>query len=74
MSRTKDLLDEVERLPAAEKWWLVRRVLWSLEHEQAAPASDVSWNDRLRTFQGVLAGVPMERPPQLPLEEREVIE
>lgn len=74
MSNMKELLDVVEQLPSTEKWQLVRHVLQSLEHEQTAPASGASWHDRLLALYGVLADVPLERPPQLPLEEREPIE
>jgi hypothetical protein len=74
MSNMSELLDEVERLPSAEKWQLVRHVLRSLEHEQVAPAPGPSWHDRMLALYGVLADVPLERPPQLPLVEREPIE
>jgi hypothetical protein len=68
----QDLLDEVERLPVAEKWRLVNHVLSSLERTQTQSTSD--WHQALRETYGILANDPIERPPQLPLQDREPIE
>ncbi|MBE2267716.1 MAG: hypothetical protein IAE80_05750 [Anaerolinea sp.] len=67
------LLDEVEQLPAAEKWRLVRHVLRSLEQQQtAAPRSD--WHAFLRATFGSLKDMPIERHDQGNYEEREPLE
>ncbi len=69
------LFAEVEHLPAAEKWRLVKHVLRSLEQAQTVtPAPPSDWHDFLRATYGILADDPIERPPQLPLEEREPLE
>ena len=68
----QDLFEEVERLPIAEKWRLVNHVLRSLERAQIQPKSD--WHQALQETYGILADDPIERPPQLPLEERDPIE
>jgi hypothetical protein len=68
----QELLSEVERLPVSEKWRLVNHLLHSLELEQTQPITD--WHAALRATYGILADDPIERPPQLPIEEREPIE
>lgn len=71
MSSMRQLVKEIDRLPAAEKWRLVKHVLETLEHEQT---SHDDYHQRLRETYGILADDPIERPPQLPLEEREPLE
>jgi hypothetical protein len=67
------LFDEVSRLPNAEKWQLVRRLLDDLEAEkQAARRED--WAAFVNRIYGALADDPIERPPQLPLTERDPID
>jgi len=59
------LLEEVEQLPAAEKWLLVKHVLRSLEQEQVvSPAPPSDWHTFLRATYGILRDTPIERPPQ----------
>ena len=74
MLRLHDLYKEVEQLPVSEKWQLVRHVLQSLEEEQSVSDTGPGWQARLRALYGVLGDDPLERPLQLPLEEREPIE
>lgn len=74
MLRLQDLYKEVEQLPVSEKWQLVRHVLQSLEEERGVSGPGRGWQERLRALHGVLADDPLERPPQLPLEEREPVE
>jgi hypothetical protein len=62
------LFNEIDQLPTSEKWRLVNHILQTLEHEQRK--SD-NWQDKLKATYGILADDPIERPPQLPLEERE---
>lgn len=66
------LLAEVEQLSSSDKWRLVNHVLRALEQEQHASSTD--WKTALKATYGILADDPIERPPQLPLEEREPLE
>nr|WP_281721333.1 hypothetical protein [Nitrosomonas nitrosa] len=67
------LFDEVSRLPTAEKWQLVRHLLDDLETEKKAVAHE-DWTDFVNRMYGALADDPIERPPQLPLTERDPID
>lgn len=58
------LFDEVSRLPNAEKWQLVRRLLDDLEAEKQATGRE-DWTDFVNRMYGALADDPIERPPQL---------
>lgn len=68
------LLEEVDRLPAADKWQLVKHVLDTLEQEQSAPASTADYHQFLRETYGVLRDTPIERLEQGEYEEREPLE
>lgn len=67
------LLDEVERLPTAEKWQLVRHLLDELEAEKKAPSGE-DWTGFVNRMYGALADDPIERPAQLPFTERDPID
>lgn len=67
------LLDEVERLPTPEKWQSVRYLLDDLEAEKKM-ASPEDWASFVNRMYGALADDPLERPPQLPLTERDPID
>lgn len=70
MSTFNTLLNEIERLPAPERWRLVKIVLHSLEREQAAsPATD--WDQFLRETYGSLRETPIQRWPQGDYDDRE---
>lgn len=69
----QNLLDEVERLPVAEKWQLVRYLLDDLEAEKQANAPE-DWASFVNRMYGALTNDPVERPPQLPLTERDPID
>ena len=69
-----ELLHEIERLPAAEKWQLVKRVLRSLEQEQGAPPIVSDWHQFLRETYGSLRDTPIQRWPQGEHEDRESFE
>ena len=69
----QSLLDEVEHLPIAEKWQLVRHLLDDLEAEKKAAAQE-DWASFVNRMYGALADDPIERPVQLPLTERDAIE
>jgi hypothetical protein len=74
MSNMRDLVDKIDQLSVAEKWRLVKHILETLEHAHVAPESRDEYQQRLRETYGVLSDNPMERPPQLPFEEREPLE
>ncbi len=67
-----NLVDEIDRLPPADKWRLVNHILRSLQQEQRQTQND--WKQSLKATHGILADDPIERPSQLPLEEREPFE
>ena len=67
----EQLLAEIDQLPHSDKWRLVNHLLQSLEHDQRQPTD---WKTALKATQGILADDPIERPPQLPLEDREPLE
>jgi len=71
MISIEQLIEEIDQLQHSEKWRLVNHLLQSLEHEQHQPTD---WKAALKATQGILADDPIERPPQLPLEEREPLE
>ena len=68
---TEQLMQQIDRLPTPQKWQLVNHILRTLQHERQ-PVSD--WQAALAEYEGALADDPIERPPQLPLEEREPLE
>jgi len=70
----KELFEEVERLPAIEKWQLVRHVLHTLEHEQAASPAPSDWHEFLQATYGSLRNSPIQRWDQGEYEEREPLE
>lgn len=67
------LFDEVSRLPSAEKWLLVRRLLDDLEAEKQTTRRE-EWAAFVNRLYGALADDPIERPPQMPLTERDSID
>jgi hypothetical protein len=71
MLTIRELVEEVDRLPAADKWQLVRHVLDTLEQEQVAPTSTADYHKFLRETYGVLRDTPIERWEQGEYEERE---
>lgn len=73
MNKTDKLLQEAEGLPTAEKWRMVKRLLRSLEQEQAE-TEKTDWHQFLRETYGSLRDIPFERQPQGEYEERESFE
>ncbi len=69
-----ELLEEVNRLSAADKWQLVKHVLDTLEQQQVAPTSAADYHEFLRDTYGVLRDTPIERWEQGEYEEREPLE
>lgn len=68
------LIHEAERLPATEKWRLVKQLLRSLEEEQQPRAPKSDWHEFLRETYGSLHDTPIQRWDQGEYEEREPIE
>lgn len=74
MLTINELLHEVERLPAAEKWQLVRHVLRSLEYEQTTATEQSDWHEFLSMTYGSLRDTPIQRWDQGEYEKREPLE
>ncbi len=74
MPTLDELLDEVEQLPTADKWELVKHLLRSLEHRQTAEPAPLDWHEFLRETYGSLRDTPIERWDQGEYEEREPLE
>lgn len=69
------LFDEVNQLSTPEKWQLVRRLLNDLETEkQKQTVEREDWESFVNRMYGALADDPIERPPQLPVTERDPID
>jgi hypothetical protein len=69
------ILDEVERLPVAEKWELVSHVLQSLQRQQLASTEErMDWHQFLRATYGSIKDESFKRWDQGEYEEREPIE
>jgi hypothetical protein len=72
MLTVDELIEKVDRLPAADKWQLVKHVLDTLEQEQIAPSSTADYHQFLRETYAVLRDTPIKRWPQGDYEERKV--
>jgi hypothetical protein len=68
----ENLIHEAERLPAADRWRLVRHLLNTLESTTPTPQED--WHSFVNRMYGALADDPLERPSDLPWTEREPID
>lgn len=69
-----ELIEEVDRLPTADKWQLIKHVLDTLEQEQSTPTLASDYHNFLRETYGVLRDTPIERDEQGAYEEREPLE
>ena len=63
MLTIQELYAEIDRLPASEKWQVVKHTLDVLEHEQNASQapSDSDYQQFLRETYGSLRDTPIER-------------
>ena len=61
MLTVHELLEEVDRLPAADKWQLVKHVLDTLQQEQTASALTSDYHQFLQETYGALRDTPFER-------------
>lgn len=65
------LFEQVQSLSTAQRLRMMELLAVSLQSEVARPTD---WHIALKATYGILADDPIERPPQLPLEEREPFE
>lgn len=66
------VLEQAQRLSAQDRLRLMEQLAASLQSEIATTRFD--WHQALRDTYGILKDDPIERPEQLPLEERDPIE
>lgn len=65
------LFEQVQSLSTAQRLRMMELLAVSLQSEIARPTD---WHTALKATYGILADDPIERPPQLPLEDREPLE
>jgi hypothetical protein len=65
------VLEQAQRLSAQDRLRLVEQLAATLQTEITGRPMD--WHQALRDTYGILKDDPIERPPQLPLEERDPI-
>jgi hypothetical protein len=65
------VLEQAQHLSPQDQLRLVERLAATLQTEITAP--QVDWHQALRDTYGIIKDDPLERPPQLPLEERDPI-
>jgi hypothetical protein len=68
----ESVLAQAEKLTPQDRLRLVERLAATLHADIRKDDSD--WHTALRATYGILKDDPIERPPQLPLEERDPIE
>jgi len=68
----ENILAQAEQLSPQDRLRLVERLAATLQADIKPAKQD--WHAALRTAYGILKDDPIERPPQLPLEERDPIE
>ena len=66
-----DLIRRALRFSAVDRARIIERLAESLQSDKAP---DEDWHEMLRATYGILTDDPIERPPPLPLEERDPIE
>lgn len=65
------LFDQIQKLTTAERLRMMELLTATL---QADFARQADWHTALQSTYGILADDPIERPPELPLEDREMVE
>lgn len=65
------LFEQVQKLSTTQRLRMMELLAVSLQTDFV---QETDWHTALRATYGILADNPIERPPQLPLEEREPIE
>lgn len=71
MNNFESLFEKVQQLSIAERLRMMELLAATLKPELVRP---MDWHAALRATYGILADDPIERPPQLPLEERDTVE
>lgn len=75
MNLYEDVVTLADKLSVAEKVQLIRHLENTLRNDlDVEEFRQVQWHEFLRQTYGLLADDPIERPEQLPLEEREPFE
>jgi hypothetical protein len=75
MNLYEDVVTLADQLSVAEKAQLIEHLGNSLRHDLEVEAyRRMSWHEFLDRTYGILADDPIERPEQLPVEEREPLE
>ncbi len=70
-----EIVSKADRLPLAEKARLLEHLSTSMRHDLEVEAfKRMSWHEFVDHTAGILADDPIERPPQLPVEDREPLE
>jgi hypothetical protein len=69
----QDVVKVADQLPLADKARLIEHLSAGLRHDLEKVESE-DWETFVNRMYGALADDPIERPPQLPLEERDPIE
>jgi hypothetical protein len=70
VSNLEILFEQAKKLSADERLRLVEMLSVTLQRDRVSPAD---WHTALRETFGLLSDDPIERPPQLPLEQRDPI-
>lgn len=75
MDAYDEILNRADQLSLADKARLLEHLSAVLRHDLEVEAfRRMPWQEFIERTAGILADDPIERPPQLPLEEREALE
>lgn len=75
MDAYDEILNRADQLSLADKARLLEHLSTALRHDLEVEAfRRMPWQEFIERTAGILADDPIERPPQLPLEEREALE
>ncbi len=75
MNVYEEAVSKADQLTLAEKVRLLEHISASMRHDLEVEAfKRMSWREFVDNTAGLLADDPIERPPQLPLEDREPME
>ncbi|MCC6801284.1 MAG: hypothetical protein IT319_00260 [Anaerolineae bacterium] len=70
-----EIVSKADRLSVAEKVRLLEHLSTALRHDLEVEAFQrMPWREFIERTAGILSDDPIERPPQPPLEEREMLE
>lgn len=75
MDAYDEILNRADQLSLADKARLLEHLSTALRHDLEVEAfRRMPWQEFIERTAGIMADDPIERPPQLPLEEREALE